>query len=138
MGNIESPKGTVLIIDDEPDITNFTSETLREEGYTVVVHNRSVDGLEAFQAEPGKFDVIVLDWNMPEMDGIEVAERVTNIDPKAQILFCSARWDAQAIIAGRLNGLSKNFVAKPFDLDHFVSKVDELAGIKQILKEDEV
>lgn len=86
----------ILIIDDEADIRSMLKEYLEMEGYLVYT---AEDGEEALSKMNGETDLILLDVNMPGMDGYEVCEKIRNI-VGCPILFLTARTEE----TDRVNG----------------------------------
>ncbi|MFL5800549.1 MAG: response regulator transcription factor [Roseiflexaceae bacterium] len=118
---------TVLIVDDDRRITDMLRRTLAYEGYGVVT---AADGHEALaKAQIHRPDVVVLDWLMPGMDGIEVAKRLRAADA-VPILMLTAR-DA---IEDRVEGLDSgadDYLVKPF------APAELLARIRALLRRTE-
>jgi two-component system, OmpR family, response regulator MprA len=115
---------TVLIVDDDRRITDMLRRTLAYEGYAVVT---AANGHEALaKAQVHRPDVVVLDWLMPGMDGIEVAKRLRAADA-VPILMLTAR-DA---IEDRVEGLDSgadDYLVKPF------APIELLARIRALLR----
>ena len=88
----------IAIIEDEVGITNFLKQGLEEEHYEVVTANDGEKGWELIQKS--KPDLILLDWMMPKMSGIEVCKKVRAIDTKTPIIFLTARDTVQETIEG--------------------------------------
>ena len=118
---------TVLIADDDRKIIDMLRRTLAYEGYHVVTAS---DGLEALsQAQSQRPDVVILDWLMPGLDGIEVARRIRQADP-TPILMLTAR-DA---IDDRVQGLDSgadDYLVKPF------ASAELLARVRALLRRTE-
>lgn len=118
---------TVLIADDDRKIIDMLRRTLAYEGYHVVT---AADGLEALsQAQSQRPDVVILDWLMPGLDGIEVARRIRQADP-TPILMLTAR-DA---IEDRVQGLDSgadDYLVKPF------APAELLARVRALLRRSE-
>ena len=118
---------TVLVADDDRKIIDMLRRTLAYEGYRVVT---AADGSEALEkARSQRPDVIVLDWLMPGIDGIEVARRIREADP-TPILMLTAR-DA---IEDRVEGLdagADDYLVKPF------APAELLARIRALLRRSE-
>jgi two-component system response regulator MprA len=113
---------TILIADDDPSITNMLRRTLAYEGFSTIT---AADGQEALDQARNHFpDLIVLDWRMPEHDGIEVLRRIRAADP-IPVLMLTAR-DA---VADRILGLDSgadDYLVKPFDGDELLARVRAL------------
>ena len=110
----------ILVVDDEPSIVDAVSTALRYEGFDV---EEAVNGRQALSAvvqrEP---DLIVLDWMLPDLDGIEVGRRVRERGFKSAILFLTAK-DATENKVEALRAGGDDYVTKPFSLAEVVARV---------------
>src|SRR5919201_6372683 len=103
---------TILIANDNHKITDMVRQTLSYEGYTVL---SAADGKEALaQAQAHHPDLVVLDWIMPGLSGLEVARRL-RAAAGMPILMLTARDTIEDRVAGLDSGADDYFV-KPFDL----------------------
>jgi two-component system, cell cycle sensor histidine kinase and response regulator CckA len=84
-----SPKGRVLFVDDEARITQMAEQVLRSQGFEVTALTSAVQALAAFLADPRQFDAVVLDHTMPELSGLELAQRISSIRPELPIVLLS-------------------------------------------------
>jgi two-component system, OmpR family, response regulator MprA len=120
---------TVLLVDDDPKLVRMLSHTLVYEGFDVVT---AVDGHEALlRVQERRPDVMVLDWLMPGLSGIQVAQRLRATQDRTMILILTAR-DA---IEDRVEGLESgadDYLVKPF------APVELLARIRALLRRSEV
>ncbi len=110
---METPgRPRILVVDDEPSICEVLSIALRKDGYEVTAETNPKKALEAFRQE--RFDVVLQDLTMPEMDGIAFLERIRKIDPKARVVVVTAHssWD-RTCTAMRLEAFS--FIEKAGD-----------------------
>src|SRR5437763_12923432 len=107
---------TILIADDDTKLTKMLSRMLAYEGYRVLT---ATDGWDALaQAEAHHPDLVVLDWMMPHLDGLEVARRLRATSP-TPILMLTAR----GAIADRVEGLDSgadDYLDKPFATAEFL------------------
>lgn len=118
---------TVLIADDDRKIIDMLRRTLAYEGYHVVT---AADGLEALsQAQAQRPDVVILDWLMPGLDGIEVARRIREADP-TPILMLTARDTIEDRVQGLDNG-ADDYLVKPF------APAELLARVRALLRRTE-
>ena len=103
---------TILVIDDDPDVRAFISESLAEQGYNVFQANDGRSGLSAYAAE--RPDLVVLDFIMPGLSGADVASRILSKEPEQAILFVSGYSETDSIrrIAPKAPLLTKPFRAE--------------------------
>jgi two-component system OmpR family response regulator len=114
------PSGRILVVDDEPSIVDAVSTALRYEGYDVDEAGTGRDALAAVaRIEP---DLVVLDWMLPDIDGIEVGRRMRERGFKSAILFLTAR-DAVEDKVEALRAGGDDYVTKPFSLAEIVARV---------------
>jgi len=110
----------ILVVDDEPSIVDAVGTALRYEGFDVQDAATGRDALASVtRAEP---DLIVLDWMLPDLDGIEVARRLRERGYKSAILFLTAK-DAVENKVDALRGGGDDYVTKPFSLAELVARV---------------
>ena len=111
---------TVLVVDDEENIRDLLSQTLRLVGFDVRTAASGFEALTAAEAKaPG---LVVLDVMLPDIDGFEVARRLRANGGKAPVLFLTAR----DTVADRVPGLTAggdDYVAKPFSLEEVVLRI---------------
>jgi PAS domain S-box-containing protein len=77
----------ILVIDDEVPVLSMMQQRLRQMGYRVVTRADSLAALQAFRAEPARFDLIITDHTMPSMLGSELAERVGDLRPDVPVVL---------------------------------------------------
>lgn len=110
----------ILVVEDEIGIANFLKQGLEEEGYEVVVANDGKSGLEMAQSQ--KADIILLDWILPQMLGIDVCKEIRKEDSKTPILFLTAKDTIQETIEGLKAG-ANDYIKKPFSFDELVERI---------------
>jgi CheY-like chemotaxis protein len=94
----ELPHGngeTVMIVDDERALVALAEETLAALGYEPAGFDSSVAALEAFRAEPGRYDLVLTDETMPDLSGVELACEVRRTRPELPIVLMSGYSGAQ-------------------------------------------
>ncbi len=117
----------ILVVEDEDSIADFVVRGLREEGFTV---ERVADGESAAHAlATTRWDVVLLDWWLPGIDGLTVLRRFRQSDPASPVLFLTAR-DA---VSDRVRGLdagADDYLCKPFAFEELLARVRALARRK--------
>ncbi|HEV7613935.1 MAG TPA: AAA family ATPase [Steroidobacteraceae bacterium] len=94
----EVPRGngeTVMIVDDERALVALAEETLAQLGYEPVGFDSSVAALQAFRAEPTRFDLVLTDETMPDLTGTELARQIRQMRPDISIILMSGYGGAQ-------------------------------------------
>ncbi len=113
----------ILVVDDEPSIVDAVATALRYEGYEVDEAPTGRDALASVaQREP---DLIVLDWMLPDLDGIEVGRRLRAQGFRSAVLFLTAK-DATENKVEALRAGGDDYVTKPFSLAEVVARVQAI------------
>ena len=130
-----SKNSKILLVDDEEDILEFLSYNLKREGYKIETANNGISALK--KIERSKPDLIILDVMMPEMDGIEVCEKIREKDKfeDVLILFLTARSEEYSELAGFSAG-ADDYITKPIKPKVLVSKVKSLLRRISLKKSD--
>ena len=110
----------ILIVEDEKGITDFLKQGLEEEGYTITLANNGADGLEL--ALNHSFDLILLDWMMPKLSGLEVCRAYRKTNTTTPILFLTAKDTIQETIEGLRAG-ANDYIKKPFSFDELLERI---------------
>lgn len=109
----------ILLVDDDPVLSELVSYILTSEGYEAIVANDGEEGLRKFQASNP--DLVVLDVTMPEMDGFEVCRRI-RILSSVPVIMLTAQGAEDSIVKGLDMG-ADDYVTKPFQLKPFMARV---------------
>ena len=130
---IENSK--ILLVDDEEDILEFLSYNLKKEGFRIDTANNGISALK--KLEKSKPDLIILDVMMPEMDGIEVCEKIREREKfdDVLILFLTARSEEYSELAGFSAG-ADDYITKPIKPKLLVSRVNAILKRKRKKKND--
>ncbi|WP_300564640.1 response regulator transcription factor [Flavobacterium sp.] len=110
----------ILIIEDEIGISNFLKQGLEEEGYTISVASDGKAGLLLFSE--GKIDLILLDWMLPKMSGLEVCKAIRESNVIIPILFLTAKDTVQETIEGLKSG-ANDYIKKPFSFEELLERI---------------
>jgi DNA-binding response OmpR family regulator len=110
----------ILIVEDEPGIYTFLREGLADEGYDTLVATDGSDALRDFaEWHP---DLVLLDWMLPTMDGIEVCRRIRETDEATPVLFLTAKDGVEDTIKGLRTG-ANDYIKKPFSFEELVERI---------------
>ena len=110
----------ILIVEDEVGIADFLKQGLEEEGYTVLVAYDGEAGLAL--ALEQKVNVILLDWMLPKMNGIDICKAIRKANIQTPILFLTARDTVQETIEGLKVG-ANDYIKKPFSFDELIERI---------------
>jgi len=105
------PAPNVLVVDDENIVCNSCKRILTQKGYNVDV---ALSGEEALNKVKGNgFDVVIADWKLPEIDGIEVTRRIKKENPNIVVIMITGYPSVESSIQAMRSGIS-DYVPKPF------------------------
>jgi len=118
---IASPK--ILLAEDDNDMRRFLARALTKAGYEVVSFDNGKAAYDRLREEP--FELLLTDIVMPEMDGIELARRATELDPELKVMFITG---FAAVALNPENNAPKNVkvLSKPFHLKDLVNEVERM------------
>ena len=112
----------ILLAEDDASMRTYLGRALERAGYEVVPVDRGTAALPLLESE--SFDLLLTDIVMPEMDGIELAQKAAVIAPEMRVMFITG-FAAVALKAGKSTPSAK-VLSKPFHLRDLVSEVDRL------------
>lgn len=113
----------LLVIEDELDLLNALAKGLRSSGYLVDTASDGTEGL--YQTTLCRYDLIILDLNLPGMDGLDILKELRRTDLETRVLILSARSDISQRIEG-LDGGANDYLVKPFDFGELAARVRSL------------
>ena len=118
-------KAKILLVDDEEDILEFLSYNLKKEGYHVFISDNGRSGLEL--AKKKIPDLILLDVMMPEMDGIEVCQKLREVSKLNEtfIVFLTARSEEYSELSGFSAG-ADDYITKPIKPRLLISRIEAI------------
>ena len=123
----------VLVAEDEARLAALLEQSLTEAGWEVDVR---ADGRSAYAAALGEaYDILLLDWMLPEMDGISVCRRLREVGLRTPVLMLTARTTVPDRIAG-LDAGADDYLVKPFDLDELLARLRALHRRAQAEEEE--
>lgn len=117
---------TILLVDDEPLVNNVCSELLSLLGYSVISVNCGKDAVATYLAQGDEIDLVILDYMMPEMDGLKTFKLLKNADPTVKAIISSGYLADANITDLKQQGIL-DVISKPFTLDELkqvLEKVD--------------
>ncbi len=110
----------ILIVEDEVGILQFLQQGLEEEGYTIVTATDGEKALELLTNE--NFDLVLLDWMLPKLTGLEVCKAYRLQNKTSPIIFLTAKDTVQETIEGLQAG-ANDYIKKPFSFDELVERI---------------
>jgi two-component system, cell cycle sensor histidine kinase and response regulator CckA len=125
-GGESSSKGTILIVEDEPEILNICRTMLEKQGYRLLTAPTPTEALRLVTLQHESIDLLLTDVIMPEMNGRELAGAIGSAYPGLKVLFMSGY--AADIVADQGVFDGSNFIRKPFSLKDLVDRVRQALG----------
>ena len=125
----------ILIIDDERSIRNSLKEILADEGYDVDVAENGSQGCDMVEKE--KYSVIFCDIKMPEMDGMEVLDRMTQMGVDSAVIMISGHGDIDTAVECIKRG-AFDFIQKPLDLNRILITIKNATEKVSLVKETKI
>ena len=128
-----SPKGSVLIIDDEQEIRESILELLRMEGYSADAAATAEEGLK--KVEGGVFDLVLLDINLPDRNGLELLKVIKHEAPEVGVIMITAYDSSQMAFQASREG-AESYITKPWDNDKLLLEVRNLLDKSRLQAEN--
>jgi two-component system, cell cycle response regulator CpdR len=117
----QNPK--ILLAEDDHDMRHFLAKALQNAGYAVTSFDNGLSAYNRLREEP--FELLLTDIVMPEMDGIELARRATELDPEIKVMFITG-FAAVALNPDNHAPRQAKILSKPFHLKDLVNEVQRL------------
>ncbi len=111
----------LLLVEDEESLASFIQSELQFEGYKTRWEIDGQAALETFFEHKEAFDLILLDWMLPELDGITVARRIRKVS-NIPIIMMTARTQTTDIVVGLDTGLD-DYITKPFEIEELFARI---------------
>ena len=120
----------ILIVEDETSIANFLRDGLEEEGFSVDLADNGRKGLQLALDNIAEYDVILLDWMLPGMNGIEICRNIRKESKSVPVIFLTAKDTVDDAVFGLESG-ANDYIRKPFSFEEL------LARIRVLMRKDE-
>ncbi|MCH8148105.1 MAG: response regulator [Planctomycetes bacterium] len=116
----------ILLIDDSKTIRSIQKNALKQIGYEDVAE--AADGLEALAAFANERpDLLIVDWNMPNMDGITLVRKIREQDKTVPMIMCTTEAEKQRVMEAIKAGVN-DYIVKPFTPDGLNEKISRVIG----------
>lgn len=120
----------LLLIEDETSIANFMREGLEEEGFAVDVSDNGKTGLLLALDNIEEYDIILLDWMLPSLNGIEICRQIRLENKHVPIIFLTAKDTVDDVIFG-LEAGANDYIRKPFSFEELLARIRVLLRSKE-------
>ncbi len=124
---VKNPGGQrefILLIDDEPEIAEYASEMLAEEGYRLITAADGFEALEIVRKTRGQIGLVILDYFLPVMNGDAVFEEIRRLDPSVNVVLSSG-FNEQGKLAAMLKQGLRGFIPKPYTREKLLEQVEK-------------
>lgn len=111
----------ILLVDDEPSLRSYLTPELELEGYQVLIATDGQAAWEMYQAHQTELSLILLDWMLPKLDGLEVMRRIRKTDD-LPIMMMTARDYVGDKVAGLDRG-ADDYITKPFEIEELLARI---------------
>jgi len=120
-------RNLILVVDDEEMVRNLSTSTLQAFGYDTLAASDGDQALEIFRREGNLIDLVMLDQNMPTMDGLTVFKELRRIRPEVKVLLASGFSEKE--VTARFKGLDLNgFIQKPYNVRYLLDEIKRVLG----------
>ena len=120
----EAEQLRLLVIDDEPKLTNFLRLELEVEGYSVAVAHDGASGLIALRSDPAP-DLVLLDWNLPDFTGLDICRRIRSTGMKLPVLMLTGYNEVKDKVEALDAGVD-DYLVKPFSIEELLARLRAL------------
>jgi two-component system, OmpR family, copper resistance phosphate regulon response regulator CusR len=119
----------ILIVEDETSIANFIREGLEEEGYAIDLADNGKKGLQLALDNINEYDLILLDWMLPGLNGIEICREIRKETKIIPIIFLTAKDTVDDAVFGLESG-ANDYIRKPFSFEELLARIRVLLRTK--------
>ena len=119
----------IMLVDDSRTIRNIQKNVLARLGHTETIE--AGDGLEALQLiKEDRPDLVLIDWNMPNMDGITLVREIRSTDKGLPLIMCTTEAEKSRVLEALKAGVN-NYIVKPFSTDTLSEKISQTVAKSQ-------
>lgn len=117
----------ILVVDDEALVRNLAKTVLERQGFRIVTANDGEEALDIYRREAGSIDLILLDYIMPRMNGMQVFKELQQFNPEVRVVFSSG-YHTDHDVDQLLAAGAKAFVPKPYRSQELVNRIRQVLG----------
>lgn len=120
-------KGTILVVDDEPQVRTITELLLSSFGFTILTAEDGAAGLKVFTEKVDTIDLVIMDLTMPKMSGVQACRAMRACKPGIRVILTSGYNENSSVDELRSDGLT-DFLQKPFELESLIAVTRKALG----------
>ena len=129
----DTPRGRILVVDDEPDIREGLEALLTIENYQVTLASNAAEGLK--RLETATFDLILLDLMMPDKSGMQVLQEIRARDTETPIFMITAYGSIEVAVTALKHG-AQDYFPKPWDNEKLLIEIDRMISARRLEREN--
>ena len=115
----------ILVAEDESAIRGFITLNLVHSGYSVIEAENGKEAIEAFEKDKENIDVVLLDYMMPVVNGIDACKRIRELSPSVGVIFLTAKAQEADKVLGLSSG-ADDYITKPFSVTELFARIDSV------------
>ncbi|BCS94798.1 hypothetical protein DSLASN_04300 [Desulfoluna limicola] len=132
---VNGGKESILIVDDEKEITVTLSQILSRQGYKVQAFTDAMEAMASFRSEPDAIDLVITDMTMPGMTGSQLAREMFSLRPELPVILCTGYSDLISIENARKIGIAE-YLQKPVMIPTLLQKIRKHLDRRQAAPSD--
>ena len=125
--DIVTRKKTILIVEDEAGVRDLSVKRLEVLGYNTIVAVDGEEGVSVFRERLNEIDLVMLDFKMPKMNGVEAFGELIRIKPDVKVILCSG-YTEDVVMQSFPGQRPAGVLHKPYNMDDLKSELDRLLG----------
>jgi len=118
-------KKRIFLIDDEAPVVNALQKFLEKQGYDITIESSSIEALRILETDSDSYDLIITDLTMPEMNGVELARKVHDLNPDLPVMVMTG-YGANLPQEELTIGIISKVIAKPFKIANLTAAMQSL------------
>jgi DNA-binding NtrC family response regulator len=123
-------EGEVIFVDDERGLMELGGRRLQILGFTPAVFSGGLEALKAFQTEPHRYCMIITDYQMPQISGLDFIRKIREISPTVPIMLCSGQFSDSLAMESLASLKVSQLLLKPFSMRDFSSAIKKALSSK--------
>ena len=128
---MQMPKNVVLCVDDEPMLLRWCTIAIAEAGFRPVIAENGLAGLETFTQLQNEICLVLSDVMMPELNGVEMAQKILVIRPDTKILLMTGYTNETDRLQGQFGIAEVPIIRKPFLASNLLQKIRSILGLAE-------
>ena len=112
----------LLVVDDEQGMRDMLSWELGSQGYQITTARNGEEAVKSMRKQ--KFDLVITDFKMPKMDGLDLLKNIKGIDAELIVIMATGHGTMDTAMKATKNGVYE-FILKPYDLDHLSALIEQ-------------